>query len=398
LQRAGSGKIDGAPMASMALEAMLAGSTGVSFSNGNTVEILEDEDVLRGLARDIRRARSSVTFQVYYIEKGRVLDEFAQLLRERAEAGVRVHLLLDAFGTKRLSRRAVQRMVGPLVKVARLRPKGLRHPVRYLHRAHCRSCVVDGTIGYTGGFGLADKWDPTPGEGPAWRELAVRVTGPAALQMQGRFTELWAEARGGEVLKGSTLFPAEAVADHGTVAAGLLVSNATQQVSAAMRLLDVLCSTAESRLWIYSGYFAPSPRQRDLLEAAARRGVDVRILTSNELTDLQLVRFSGRGNYSRLLDAGVRIWEFQPRMLHAKGFLLDHALMGIGTLNVDPVAGELNDENALVTVDEELTRALAEVFEKDLGQAREITLATLQDQPRWRRWVERAAAPLVRLP
>jgi cardiolipin synthase A/B len=380
-----------------ALQAALEGAAGLSFSDGNAVEILEDEQSLVRLGEDIGRATRSVTFQVYYTEEGHVLRRFAKLFRERAEAGVRVLLLLDAFGTKRLSRREIQRMVGDAVEVGRLRAQRLRHPFRFLHRAHTRSCVIDGRVAYTGGFGLADKWDPAPGEGPAWRELGVRVTGPAALRLQARFTEFWAEVRG-EILQGPEFFPAGTVEGGGRTTAGVLASNAAQPVSAALRFLDVLASSAERRLWIYSGYFAPGPDQRRLLESAARRGVDVRVLTCNGSTDLPLVRLSGRGNFPLLLEAGVRIWEFQPRMLHAKALLLDDLLMGIGTLNVDPVSSQLNEETMLVAIDRDLTGELARLFAEDLDRAREVTLDALVSQSLARRALEKACATLVRVP
>lgn len=379
------------------LEAEIEGSTGVAFSGGNAVELLEDEQALRRLAEDIGAATRSVTFQVYYVEKGRTLSRFAELLRERAEAGVRVLVLLDAVGTKGLSTRVIRRMMGDAVAVAKVRPERLRHPFRFLHRAHSRTCVIDGRIAYTGGFGLADKWDPHHGDGPTWRELAVRVTGPAALRLQSRFAELWVEARA-EALHGSDLFPADPVRGDGEVTAGLLVSRGEQRISGARRLLDVLSSHAERRLWIYSGYFAPDPDHCALLTSLAKRGVDVRVLTCNARTDLPIVRLAGRGNFPPLLEAGVRIWEFQPRMLHAKAFVLDDRLMGVGTLNVDPVSTRLNDETMLLALDEGLTGELARAFRRDLARATEIRLETLAGQSFLRRAAERVASTFVRMP
>jgi cardiolipin synthase len=380
------------------LEALLEGFVGVPLSTANDVELLEDEHVLQRLAEDLGNARQSITFQVYYIEKGHVLDEFVRLFRSRAQAGVRVRLLVDALGTKALSTRKIRRFLGDSVQVARVRGERLRHPIRFFQRAHSRTCVIDGCIAYTGGFGLSDKWAPTPGSKLPWRDLAVRVVGRAALTLQGQFTKLWAEARKGELIPEAELFPPEALEASGRTTAGVLVSSGSQAITGASRFLEVLCARAEKRLWIYSGYFAPGPEQRAILEAAARRGVDVRVLTANERTDLGIVRLAGRGQYPALLEAGVRIWEYQPSMLHAKAFLLDERLAGVGSLNMVPASTELSEETVLIALDPRVARGLAHLFLHDLAHSREVRAETWGRQPLLRRLSERAGALLLRVP
>jgi cardiolipin synthase len=254
-----------------------------------------------------------------------------------------------------------------------------------------RGIVIDGRIGWTGGFGIDDKWF---GDGltNGWRETNVRFEGPAVRQLEAAFAAAWAEATG-------VLFTGRLTAashDDG-VAAGLLYTTPTLGTTTAERFLSLSIASARQTLYITNPYFVPDTNFIEMLAGTARRGVDVRILTAGPKTDVEFVRMAGRATYDVLLDAGVRIYEWQPTTLHAKTFVVDGEWSAIGSMNFDNRSMALNDESTLMVLDRGTGARMLRLFLEDLQHATEITAPEFRRRS-WRaRLAERAANLLTRV-
>ena len=255
--------------------------------------------------------------------------------------------------------------------------------------------VIDGTIRYTGGFGIADEWYGDGHQPGSWLETNVRVVGPAVLQMQAALATVWLEATG-ELRVSEDDAALTAATTEGAHRAGFLLTTPAPGLTPAERLFLLSIGAARERLYISSGYFAPDDDLVDLLTAATGRGVDVRVLTVGKHTDVPVARWAGRARYAELLERGVRIYEFQPTMMHVKTFV-DGLWSSIGTMNFDHRSVALNAESALLLLDRELGRTMEEIFHDDLRDAAEVLLERFRRRP-WRdRGRERAAELVAKL-
>ena len=368
--------------------------TGTALTAGNHIELaLNGDGTFERLWTDLRSATTSITIQSYYGKRGVVADALRAILLERAAAGVRVLVLYDAFGTQAISRAAREELRAGGVHIVPFRP--LRRSSLYVlqNRSHVRGFVIDGRIGWTGGFGIDDKWLGDGCTDGAWRDTNVRFEGPAVRQLQAAFAASWAEATG-ILLSGR--FTLEYHRD-GAHAAGLLFAAPTLGSTAAERFLAMSIAAARKTLYITNAYFAPGGNFVQLLTETARRGVDVRLLLAGPLTDVHVARLAARGRYHHLLTAGVRIFEWKPSTLHAKTFVVDGMWSSIGTMNFDNRSLVLNDEVTLMTLDEKLGERMNEIFLNDLARSEEITLEEFSRRPLRGRVGERAAQLITRV-
>jgi cardiolipin synthase A/B len=386
---------------------LVALTSDVRFTDGNDVElVLDGRATFDRLFADLRAARETITLQFYYCAPGRIADELAAILMERARAGVRVLFLDDAFGSE-LPDDYFEPLRAAGVDARTFRPVRWWTLYRAHERSHARIVVIDGVIGYTGGFGIDDRWSARGTSDEAgWRDTNVRFTGPAVASLQAAFAAGWAETAG-QLLMGNAFYPGiengasifglqnERVSEP--VIAGLIHSRPDVGASTAERLLSLTIAASRDRLYIANAYFVPSDEFRDLLIAAARRGVDVRVLTPSANTDIPLVRYAGRGMYQELLEGGVRIYEYQPAMMHAKTLVSDGVWSIIGTLNFDNRSLSLNEETSLLVQDPDVGGRMESVFLDDLRRAIDITPESFAQRPRWERVKEGIAVRGARL-
>jgi cardiolipin synthase len=370
----------------------------VTLRPGNAVEVLCcGDDTFPRLWDDLRSAQRSITLQMYYCKPGVVADQMAAILQERARAGVRVLFLRDAFGGQDLPKQYLRGLRDAGVEVADFRPVRWYQLETAYNRSHIRVVTVDGMIGYTGGFGLDDKWLGDGLHENQWRDTNVRFTGPAVRDLQAAFATGWAEATG-ELLVGDLFFVPLALLEGAPgVHAGVMHAAPTIGSTAADRLLALTMAGARQRLYITNAYFVPDEDLVEQLCAAARRDVDVRVLTAGERTDVTTALWAGRARYERLLTAGVRIYEYQPATLHAKTFVVDGCFGSVGTMNFDNRSIAFNDESNFLFRDAALGELLLHVFHADLRHAREFTLEAVRRQPLWDRVRERVAALFTRV-
>jgi cardiolipin synthase A/B len=371
--------------------------TGTHISSRNTVQpMLNGNGTYPQLWADLRSAKSTITVQNYYSIPGKVADTMAAVLKERAKAGVRVLLLLDAFGSQDLKKSWADSLTKAGVEVGLLRQLHWYTIHNTTDRSHVRAIVVDGQLGYTGGFGLADYWLGDGHHEDQWRESNVRFTGPAVMELQAAFASGWAEATG-ELIAGPRFFPPASFLGTGSVHAGLLFAQPTTGSTPAERFIALTIAGARHSLYITNSYFVPDDDFRRLLKAAVKRGVDVRVLTVGEKTDVKTTWYAGRHWYEELLAAGIRIYEYQPTMIHSKTIIADGAWGTIGSMNFDNRSMAFNNESNIVFLDKPLGAQMDSTFFDDLKHAREIHLEEFKKRSRWMRLIEGGAATLSRL-
>lgn len=364
---------------SPAFREALSVMTGTRMEPGHELELLVDgPPTISRLDADLRAATTSIDVQTYYCEPGAVTEWLKRRLSERAQAGVRVHFLRDGFGCESLTRGFLDSLQSAGVRVATIRPVHWWALHKAIHRSHVRIVTIDGRIGYAGGFGLADKWLEGDGE-PRWRETAVRLTGPAVSQLTSAFTIGWAGATG-ELLARPERSRYDTAVAAGRALAGVMFTQQAYETSVPERYLALTLHAARSRVYIANSYFVPNRQVREWLVAAARRGVDVRVLVPGERMDVPFTSWAGRSTYDELLAGGVRIYEYRPAMMHAKTMVIDRQFVSVGSLNLDNVSLRINDEAVVLAHDTTLANTLAAQFERDLAQSREITRATLKQR------------------
>ncbi|HEX6598741.1 MAG TPA: phospholipase D-like domain-containing protein [Gemmatimonadaceae bacterium] len=371
--------------------------TGLHMTTGNVVEQVNNGEVYTRLYDDLRHAKRTITMQNYYSQPGQVADSIAAILKERARAGVRVLLVLDAFGSQNLSQEWADSLRAAHVEVGLLRQLHWYTLHNASDRSHVRAMVIDGVIGYTGGFGFADYWLGDGKHEDQWRDSNVRFEGPAVMGLQAAFAAAWAECTG-ELIAGDTFFPRKSFAIiPGGVNAGLFFSSPTTGSTPAERFNALTIASARRTLYVTNSYFVPDDDFRRLLIHARQRGVDVRILTVSSKTDVKTTWWAGRSRYEELLKGGVRIYEYQPSMIHSKTFIADGIWGTVGSMNFDNRSLAFNNESNLVFLDSTQGAKLDSTFFDDLSRSKEIILSEFRKRPWYDHVIEDGAALLSRL-
>ena len=375
---------------------------------GNQVEILlNGNGTYPSLWRDIASAQRTVTVQLYFCQPGAVADTMAKYLSDRARAKVRVLLLLDAFGAGPLKDEWIDDLKAAGVEVVYLRPLKWYTLHKTANRSHVRSIVIDGRVGYTGGFGLADYWLGDGHSEDQWRETNVRFEGPTVAALQATFAAGWAEATG-ELLTGDMFFPLKPTVTErdapvkptlteGNVQAGVMHSIPTIGSTPAERFFALSIAGARKTLYITNSYFVPGENFMQLLLRAAKRGVDVRVLTVSDKTDVKTTWYAGRTYYEKLLAGGVRIYEYSPTMMHAKSMVVDGMWSYIGSMNFDNRSIAFNDESNLLMLDAAVGAKMDSIFLDDTRYSEEIKLESFKNRPMKGKILEWGAQKLRRV-
>jgi cardiolipin synthase len=355
--------------------------TGTQIEPGNNVQILlNGNGTYPQLWKDIGSAEHTLTVQMYYSQPGAVADTMAKYLIDRAQHKVRVLLLLDAFGSQPLKPAWRDSLKHAGVEVKWLRPLRWYTLQKAAQRSHVRAVVIDGRIGYTGGFGLADYWLGDGHHEDQWRETNVRFEGPTVAALQAAFAAGWAESTG-ELLTGDMFFPKSSFADVGDVQAGMMYSIPSTGSTPAERFLALSIAGARKSLYVTNSYFVPGENFMQLLLSAARRGVDVRILTVGDKTDVKTTWYAGRTYYEKLLEGGVKIYEYQPTMIHSKCVVVDGMWSDIGSMNFDNRSLSFNNESMLLALDRRIGAQMDSIFMDDIKWSKEIKLDEFRKRP-----------------
>jgi cardiolipin synthase len=342
--------------------------------DGNRVEVLlNGDEIFPAMLSAIRRAKTTITFANYVYGDGEISRVMAQALAERCRAGVGVNILLDAVGSGRMAkseRRLLRDSGCHLAFYHSLNPFAIK---RINHRNHRRILVVDGRVGFTGGTGVGEKWTGDGRRPGHWRQTDVRVEGPIVRFLQAAFAENWRDATG-LLLGGDAYFPPPT--RRGSVAVQSVKSSPASGAAEAYLLFQLAIDSAQSSIYLTNPYFVPDGAITDALVRAAQRGVDVRIITAGVVDSTldRLVRKASQAHFGRPLAAGVKIYEYEPALLHAKTMIVDGQWVSIGSANLDNRSFALNSELNLVFVDRGLAATLTKVFRQDLAFAKPVML------------------------
>nr|WP_217283629.1 cardiolipin synthase [Aquabacterium terrae] len=363
---------------------------GPQMLDGNQAEVLLNGDMIfPAMLGAIRGARRTITFETYIYWSESIGREFADALIERARSGVRVHVLLDWLGSAKMEARYLDEMKAAGIEIERFHEPRWWNLSRMNNRTHRKVLVVDGTVGFTGGVGIADKWRGNAQDKDHWRDTHFRVVGPVVAQMQAVFTDNWMKATG-RVLHGGDYFPA---LERRGDAIAQMFSSSPSGGSESMHLMYLLAVTAAARsIHLSSSYFVPDDLMAHSLAAAARRGVDVRIIVPGPDIDTDIVRRASRARWGPLLEAGVKIAEYQPTMFHCKVLVVDALMLSVGSTNFDNRSFRLNDEANLNIIDAAFARQQIEIFERDFSQSKAVTLQAWQRRPWQEKALEHAAS------
>ena len=364
--------------------------TGMPLTEGNKVEVLKNGvRIFPSMLAAIRGAKKTINLEFYIYWDGEIGRTFAEALAERARAGVTVNVILDAVGSAPMSRDLVQFLLRNGVNVEWYHPLRWYTLSRVNHRTHRKLLIVDGEVGFSGGVGIADEWLGDADARDHWRETMVRVEGPVVTQMQFGFMDNWVKSRG-ELLTGLDYFPQ--LAPRGSLCAQVLKSSPSEGSSAVKLLYIVSIVSARQSIYIANAYFVPDRDTIRALEGAVRRGVDVRVIVPGEYIDVPLVRHAGRWQYEGMLRRGIRIFEYQPTMMHAKTMVVDGIWTTIGSSNFDDRSFRLNDEVNVNVYDEGIAAEMKQMFFEDLARSEEITHRRWHRRPRFDRVKEKLAA------
>jgi cardiolipin synthase A/B len=341
----------------------------------NGPEFYEDE------LRTIATAKCSVNLEAYIFQRGAIAQRYVDALTERARAGVKVNIVLDALGSASTTTRYFKKLKEAGGNLAWYNDASWNKLPRYNHRTHRELLVIDGRIGFIGGAGVADHWYQGHKGQPRWRDTMVRVEGGAVANLQATFAENWLESSG-EVLTGPDYFPTPEECPSSGEA---LVINSTPSAGGSTRarmLFQLLLASAKKSIHITTPYFLPDRSMIDELVRAVRdRGVEVRLLVPGKRSDHLLTRSSSRHAYGKLLKAGAEIFEYRPAMIHAKILLIDGVWGVIGSTNFDNRSFGLNDEVNLAVRYSPFVERLETDFVTDLAVSERVTYEQWRRRP-----------------
>lgn len=363
------------PAFARAMSAMSEGAT----LGGNSIETLVNGDrIFPAMLEAISAARSTINFETYIYWSGDTGLKFAQALTDRARSGVEVRLLVDWAGSIPFEQKLIDMMKDAGVLFHRYRPIRWYTLDRVNNRTHRKLLIVDGTFGFTGGVGIADKWRGDARTPDEWRDTHYRITGPVVASLQSAFSENWLETSG-EMIQGPRFFPL--LEPVGEMPAQVILSSQPEGSKMLYQLMLLAISAAEQHIRIGMAYFVPDDVTLQQLVEARKRGVEIDIIVPNGNTDVETVRHSSRYFWGDLLEAGVRIHEFQPTMFHPKLMIVDDAWVTFGSANMDERSLRLNDEANVNVYSDQFAARQIEVFEADLERSRSISLEEWRSRP-----------------
>lgn len=345
---------------------------------GNKVETLVNgNEIFPSMLRAIRGAKNTITFETYIYWRGDIADQFADVLSQKARDGVSVKVLLDWVGSIPMEERLIERMQTAGVEVVKFRPVKWSTLDRINNRTHRKLLIVDGRIGFTGGVGIGDEWNGDARTAAEWRDNHYRLEGPAVSELQAAFAEHWIEATG-ELLMGDRFFPS--IKPDGQLDAQVVVSSTHQRNVMHLMLMTALAA-AQKSIRIGTPYFVPDAITRQQLLEARKRGVDIEIIVPGERTDARLVQKASRHFWGELLEAGIKIHEFEPTMYHCKLVIVDDVWTSVGSTNIDERALRLNDEANINFYDREFARHQIAMFLSDLKRSTPYTITKWRQRP-----------------
>lgn len=366
---------------------------GPSVSVGNAVADFQNgEEIFPAMLAAIRGARHSINMETYIYWSGEVSKQFIAALTERARAGVKVHVLADWLGSTRMKQDAIDALRDGGVRFEYFHPLHWYSLDRINNRTHRKLLIVDGEVAFNGGVGIADAWEGNGMQPDRWRDMQFRVEGPAAAQMQAIFGDNWL-ATTGEALLGPDYYPETPA--RGDLAVQAFASS-PDGGSENMQLMYLMAiNGARRRIDLEAAYFVPDELTLTALRDAMKRGVRVRLVVPGPHVDSKVVRNASQAQWGAMLQAGARMYRYQPALFHNKLMIVDGYLTIGGSANFDNRSFQLNDESNINIYDRAFAAHMTEVIDQDIARSHELTLSQWRERP-WRQrvfdWLSSQAA------
>jgi len=348
------------------LEALL----GIPASEGNELTVLKNGDqIFPSMLEAIRSAERTIDFLTFVYWKGDIAQAFAHALAERARAGVQVRVLIDAVGGRLIENDLMEHMSDCGVQVEWFRKPfsiaQLTSPLKQNHRTHRKVLIVDERVGFTGGVGIAEEWCGDARDETEWRDTHVRVVGPAVDGLSASFAQNWAET-GHALIDDHRTFPQHRAATSGGSIVQVARGSASVGWNDMATVFRVMIESAQDRLRMMTAYFVPDDCFQQLLLDAVERGVQVDVMLPGPHADKRVCQLASESIYATLADGGVRIWAFQPSMLHAKVLTIDGIASVVGSANMNRRSMHHDEEVVLSVLDPVVTRRLEQDFDDEL--------------------------------
>ena len=377
------------------LRRTIEGVIGVPATEGNRVDVLRNGDeIFPAMLESIESADNTVDLLTFVYWEGEIGRKFAHALAGRARAGVRVRVLLDAWGARPIEHSLLALMEGAGVKLRWFRPLHRFRPGQVNHRTHRKVMIVDEDTGFTGGVGIADEWLGNAENESQWRDTHFRVRGPAVDGLRAAFLDNWVETDPELFDDNVDRFP-----DQPRVGSSVVqcVRGASETGDSDIyTLFRTLCDLAEQRIRIATAYFVPDAEMVERLVHAVERGVEVELLLPGPHADKRFVQMASEATYSALLDGGVNLWTFQPSMLHTKIMTVDGTVSNVGSANLNSRSTKLDEEINIVAIDRDLTAILDRHYDDDLARSVRMHSARWDNRSAMQRVVEAVVTPVKR--
>lgn len=361
------------------------------ISQGTASQFWSDIDAIqRARLALMAQAQHLIQFETFKFDPGQRADAFAEVICERAQAGVMVHVLADSYGAHHLPERYWRRLTQAGVEVRFFNGFSPRSPLDYVRRNHRKLLVVDQQVAMVGGAGISDLWDGEDNRASGhcpWYDFEIEWRGDVAGMLTGFFWQHWL-AWGGKVNLSRHQPSLSQVAEQSPV----LVTpgeEPTMGNSPIRSLMHISMVAAQERLWIASPYLLPDDSSAAMLGRMKSRGVDVRILTMGPKSDKPYVYYTARERYGPLLGRGIAIHEYQPSMMHGKAMLIDHHWVSLGSANLDPRSFFHNDELNLCHQSPQLIQHLEAFFEQGFERSQRVNVKDWRRRPWKQRFLGR---------
>ncbi|MGA7794636.1 MAG: phospholipase D-like domain-containing protein [Candidatus Acidiferrales bacterium] len=349
-------------------------AAGAPLIPGNDVQLLKNAaENYPAWIEAIRSAKKTIDFETYILHADRIGYEFAELLEAKAMEGVKVRLIYDWFGARGAASFLFWRRLRKAgVEVRCFNPPRLDDPIEFLRRDHRKTIAVDARVGFVSGLCVGQSWvgDPARGIAP-WRDTGVRIEGPAVLDLDRAFARMWNSLAVPNLVQ-AEVFEDALAPPAGDVALRIVASEPS--MADLYRLDMLIAALARKSIWLTDAYYLGAPSYVQSLRAAAVDGVDVRLLVPRT-SDIPIVRALSRVGYRTLLQSGVRIFEWNGSMLHAKTAVADGRWSRVGSTNLNLASWMTNYELDVLVEDEAFAQAMKEMYLDDLDGSTEIVLA-----------------------
>ena len=362
---------------------------GPGILHGNRITALQNGDqIFPAMLRAISRAKKTISFETFIYWAGEIGQKFCKALCERSRAGVNVHVIIDWWGSGKIDEEYLETMKSTGIEIEKYHPMRWYNLNRMNNRTHRKLLIVDGKVGFIGGVGIADEWQGNAQSKDNWRDSHFQVEGPVVAQMQAAFNDNWINTRS-KVLLGKDYFPELKPMARGVLAQ---IIKSTRYSSENVRLMNLLSiSSAVKSIRLQAAYFVPDKLTIETLVDARNRGVNIEIIVPGPYMDQKTAQKASRSLWGVLLDAGIKIYEYQPTMYHCKVLIVDDIWTSVGSTNFDDMSFRLNDEANLNIYNAAFAAKQIKVFEEDKNKSILMTQADFKKRSKISKMIDNLA-------